>query len=192
MLVLAVDLSVAVPVLVLVVAGQNVLLLIAGIVPDVVPAFVASGAGVTELNALVAVVQVVVTPAVVAVGVRAVLRGVQVFVAGDGHHTAQVVGHVAHLVVVAQLKLHTHVRVAVQVLARCGGAHYGGEAAFVACEQAAAVTMEVVERESEDAVVHVEVNTDVECLGLVPCDVGVGEGKGRSRGDVLAVEHVTG
>ena len=109
MLVLAVDLAVAVPVLVLVVAGKHVFLLIICVVPYVVPVLVAAVAGVTELNALITVVQVVVAPAVVTVGVRTVLGSVQVFIACDGDHAAEVIGHVADEIAVAQFQLHTHV-----------------------------------------------------------------------------------
>ena len=116
MLVEAVDFAVTVPVLIFVVSRKGAALMIDAVGPDILPAREAAVTGVSELDTLVAVVHIVVTPFVIRVGISAVLHVSEIFLAGDGSDTGDSVREVTHVILVGKLELETHVAVAVHVL----------------------------------------------------------------------------
>ena len=84
MLVQAVDFAVAIPVQVFVVSREQVAFLIDVVTPDVFPRLIASDTFVSELNSLVAVSKVVVSPSVVGIAVRALAISLKVLSTCDG------------------------------------------------------------------------------------------------------------
>ena len=124
MLVQAVDFAVAIPVQVFVVSREQVAFLIDVVTPDVFPRLIASDTFVSELNSLVAVSKVVVSPSVVGIAVRALAISLKVLPACDGGDALKRVGEVAHLISVGDFKLQTQIPVAIQVLYRSARSDY--------------------------------------------------------------------
>ena len=190
MFVLTVNLAVTIPVFILIITRQDVAFLEAVVIPNIVPTGVTTGGSITKLYPLITVRQVVVAPAIIRVGPRSFFRSSQVFLTGNGSNTLQVIAYFTNLITVGQLQFHTELAVAVQVFTRSSGTYHGRQGTGTASETAGTQTVEVVERNTQQAVPSFKVETDVECLRFEPSDVLVRQCHRTGCTDKLAAENV--
>lgn len=111
----------------------------------------------------------IISPLIVGVGIRSVLYSGEILLSGDGNDALHVIHKVAtYAVVVTKLKLHTKVAAAIGVFARRVSANNGRKLRGAILILARHLTAEVVEREAEQLVIGIEVDTHIKGFSLIP------------------------
>ena len=140
-----IDLTITIPVLVFVIPRKGAAFMIYSIRPDVFPAGKPPVAGISELNALITVVHIVMTPSVIRVAITTILNVCEILLPGYSSDSCDAISKLSDMVLVRELKLKSHMAVTVHILLGRRGSYNRRDVRASLPEKSCPFTMEVIE-----------------------------------------------